>query len=168
MSREEDLIRSTTQAIASTVREVPPLRLEPAPDELRYPARVPRRGRRRPRGWWSWGAPLTAAAVVVVLAIALVIVKDMPNGGGVPQQPTTSTGPGGVPRYYVALDAVRGRTSRRNGIVVVGDSLTGKTLATFTPPARKIFGSVTAAADDRTFVVFDRGALRQVHHQQLV
>ena len=33
MTREEDLIRSTTQAIASTVREVPPLRLEPVPGE---------------------------------------------------------------------------------------------------------------------------------------
>ena len=150
MSREEDLIRSTTHAIASTVREVPPLRLEEAPDELRYPARAPRRGRGRPRGWWSWGAPLTAAAVVVVLAIALVIVKDMPNGSEVPANPATSTGPGGVPRYYVALTLSR---STRSSIVVVGDSLTGKTLATFTPPAGRIFGNVTAAADDRTFVV---------------
>ncbi len=103
MSREEDLIRSTTHAIASTVREVPALRLEEAPDELRYPARAPRRGRGRPRGWLSWGAPLTAAAVVVVLAIALVIVRDMPNGSKVPANPATSAGPGGVPRYYVAL-----------------------------------------------------------------
>ena len=150
MSREEDLIRSTTHAIASTVREVPPLRLEEAPDELRYPARAPRRGRGRPRGWWSWGAPLTAAAVVVVLAIALVIVKDMPNGSEVPANPATSTGPGGVPRYYAALTLSR---SARSSIVVVGDSLTGKTLATFTPPAGRIFGNVTAAADDRTFVV---------------
>ena len=150
MSREEDLIRSTTHAIASTVREVPALRLEEAPDELRYPARAPRRGRGRPRGWWSWGAPLTAAAVVVVLAIALVIVRDMPNGSKVPANPATSAGPGGVPRYYVALTLSH---SSRGSIVVVGDSLTGKTLATFTPPAGKIFGNVTAAADDRTFVV---------------
>ncbi len=38
--------------------------------------------------------------------------------------------------------------------VVVGDSVTGKTLATFAPPAHTTFQSVTAAADDRTFVVF--------------
>jgi hypothetical protein len=38
--------------------------------------------------------------------------------------------------------------------VVVGDSVTGKILATFAPPARTTFQSVTAAADDRTFVVF--------------
>jgi hypothetical protein len=38
--------------------------------------------------------------------------------------------------------------------IVVGDSLTGGTLARFTPPAGTTFASVTAAADDRTFVVF--------------
>ncbi len=38
--------------------------------------------------------------------------------------------------------------------IVVGDSLTGKTLATFTPPARTTFLSVSAAANDRTFAVF--------------
>jgi hypothetical protein len=159
MSREEDLIRSTTRAIASTVREVPPLRLEPAAGELRSPARAPRRPRRgsghRSR-WWSWGAPLTAAAVVVALAIALVLVRDIPNGRVVPKNPATSTGPGAVPRYYVVLKQLAGdvnSNSQRNDIVV-GDSLTGKTLATFAPPAHTAFESVTAAADDQTFVVF--------------
>ena len=157
MSREEDLIRSTTQAIASTVREVPPLRLEPAAGELRSPARAPRRlrGGRRNR-WRSWAGPLTAAAVVVALAIALVVVRDIPNGSAVPKNPTPSTAPGGVPRYYVALKQLAGDVNsgtQRNDIVV-GDSLTGKTLATFAPPARTAFESVTAAADDRTFVVF--------------
>ncbi len=156
MSREEDLIRSTTHAIASTVREVPPLRLEEAPDELRSPARAPRRGRGRPRGWWSWGAPLTAAAVVVVLAIALVAIKDIPNGGKVTATATPTTVPGGVPRYYVALKQLAvwsGSNIQRNEIVA-GDSLTGKTLATLVPPSDTTFRSVTAAADDRTFVVF--------------
>jgi hypothetical protein len=157
MSREEDLIRFTTRAIASTVREVPPLCLEPAGDDLRSPARAPRRARGRSRRWWSWGAPLTAAAAVVALAIALVVIKDIPNDSTVPASPTTSTtGPGGVPRYYVALQPFAG-TAQNNNIrygIVVGDSLTGKTLATFTPPAHTTFQSVTAAADDRTFVVF--------------
>ena len=159
MSREEDLIRSTAHAIASTVREVPPLRLEPAPDELRSPARAPRRLRGdsgRERRWRSWAAPLTAAAVVVALAISLVLVRDIPNDGAVSPNPITSTGPGGVPRYYVALKQLAGdmnSPTQRNDIVV-GDSLTGKTLATFAPPAHTAFQSVTAAADDRTFVVF--------------
>ena len=47
MSREEELIRSTTRAIASAVREVPPLRLEAAADELRSPASARRSSRRR-------------------------------------------------------------------------------------------------------------------------
>ena len=37
--------------------------------------------------------------------------------------------------------------------IVVGDSVTGKPLATFAPPKDTMFRSVTAAADDRTFVV---------------
>jgi hypothetical protein len=163
MSREEDLIRSTTRAIAATVREVPPLQLEPDPDELGSPAQAPRRGpgslRRR---WWSWGAPLTAAAMVVALAISLVILKDVPNGSAVPKKPTASTaGPGGAPRYYAALKDVPVKTKTPTAPigsieldVVVGDSVTGKTLATFTPPARTTFQSVAAAADDLTFVVF--------------
>ncbi len=152
MSPEEDIIRSATRAIASTVREVPPLRLELAGDELRPAARAPRPARAR-RGWRSWGAPLTAAAVVVALAIALVTVRNMPNEGAVPQNPAAAAG---VPRYYVALKQLAGDMNspvQRNDIVV-GDSLTGKTLATLAPPARTAFGSVTAAADDRTFVVF--------------
>jgi hypothetical protein len=44
MSTEEDLIRSTTRAIASTVRDVPPLRLDPAGGELGSRARGLRRG----------------------------------------------------------------------------------------------------------------------------
>ena len=45
MSREEDLIRSTTRAIASAVREVSPLRLEPAAQELETKAVAPGRPR---------------------------------------------------------------------------------------------------------------------------
>jgi hypothetical protein len=157
MSREEDLIRSTTHAIASTVRDVPPLRLEPAADELRSPARAPRRARGgsgRPLRWRSWLAPVTAAAVVVALAIALVIIKDLPNGSMVPAKTSTSTGPGGIPRYYVAVSPTSAKSGAPNGLVV-GDSLTGKTIATFPPPAGTSFESVSGAADDRTFVVLD-------------
>jgi hypothetical protein len=161
MSREEDLIRSTTRAIASTVREVPPLRLEPSSDGLGSPAGAPRRGRGnrgRQRRWRAWAAPVAAAATVVALAIALVVIKDIPNGGAAPHKPATSTpaGSGDVPRYYVALRQLAGDANsadQRNDIVV-GDSLTGQTLATLAPPARTAFKSVTAAADDRTFVVF--------------
>lgn len=158
MSRAEDLVRSTTHAIASTVCEVPSLRLEPATNELRIQARSSRRlsGAGRRRRWWSWGAPLAAAAVVVALAIALVLMKGIQNDSAVPSDPATSTGLGGVPRYYVALKQLAGdvNSSTQRNDIVVGDSLTGKTLATFAAPARTALESVTAAADDRTFVVF--------------
>jgi len=134
---------------AEEIRTAPPLRLPPKP------AAGTRRGP-APRRWVRWGAPFTAAAAVVALAISLVLVKGAQNDSVVSSNPTASastvapTGPGGVPRYYAAL------TQNSNGIVV-GDSVTGKTLATFTPPARKSlktsFRSITAADDDQTFVV---------------
>jgi hypothetical protein len=156
MSREEELIRSTAHAIASTVREVPELRLEPAVGELSSPARTSRRAGRGPRR--PWLTPLAAAALIVVLAVALVLIRDIPNGGAVPRQPATSTGPSGVPRYYVAINFPTTDTfptQDKGGAekLVVGDSLTGNTLATFPLPAGETFGNVTAAADDRTFVV---------------
>jgi len=158
MSQEEELIRSTTHAIASTVREVAPLRLEAALDQRRPAARGPRRrGGGHGRRGWSRGAPLAAAAVVVALAIALVIVRDIPNGGSVAPNASNSTaGPGSVPRYYVVLKQLAGDTNSgaQYNQIVVGDSQTGNTLATLSPPARTAFESVTAADDDRTFVVF--------------
>ena len=154
MSREEDAIRATTRAIAATVRDVPPLKLEPAPGELRAPGREPRhphRGRRGPRpGYWL--APLAAAAVVVAVAVSLVLVRGPQNGGVVPPS-APLTAPGGVPRYYVALDPSTGPGSSVNGLLV-GDSITGKTLAVITPPAHMSYQGVTAAADDRTFLAF--------------
>ena len=63
MTREEDLVRSTTRAIASTVRGVAPLRLEPAPDELRH-SRRPEvgAGNRRLRPSHASTGPQMAAA----------------------------------------------------------------------------------------------------------
>jgi hypothetical protein len=155
MSREEDAIRATTRAIAATVREVPPLQFEQAPDESRSPGRGPRR--RRPR--WdgprlrSWLTPVAAAAVVVAVAIALVLVRGNPNGGVVHPSPPVTAGPGGVPRYYVALNPVTVNHVGGYGLLV-GDTLTGQTLADIAPPAQMSYASVTAAADDRTFLAF--------------
>jgi len=170
MSREEDLIRSTTRAIAATVRDVPPLRLEPAPDELRSSPRAPRRSRGATR--WRllrlWAAPLTAAAVVVALAVSLVLVRDIPNGGAMPAPvnvvPTADTtvtdpgalGPDGVPRYYVAVQHTFTKPKGKPPVIttplVAGDLRTGAKLATIPPPAGVTFLNVTAAGDDRTFV----------------
>ena len=155
MSREEDAVRATTRAIAATVRDVPPLRLEPAPGELRSPGRGPRRARRGRSGprLRPWLAPLAAAAVVVAVAVALVLVRGNQNGSVVPPPPRPATALGGVPRYYVALDPVTGTPSSPNGLLI-GDTVTGDVLDVITPPAHMSYQSVTAAADDRTFIAF--------------
>jgi hypothetical protein len=156
MSREEDAIRTTTKAIAATVRDVPPLELAPAPGELWSPGRGPRRARRARRGESGrrslpWLAPLAAAAVVVAVAVSLVLVRGPQNVGVVPQPALTDAGPGGVPRYYVAVDPAAG-PGPANGLLM-GDTVTGDTLPVL-PPPQMSFESVTAAADDRTFFVF--------------
>ena len=158
MNSVEDRLHAAMSAAgdlaAREIRTAPPLRLSSEP------AAAVRR-RHAPRRWIRWAAPLTAAAAVVALAIALVLVKGIQNDGAVPANPATSaspatsvspgapTGPGGAPRYYAALT--------KNEGIVVGDSVTGKTLATLTPPSHKtsrtFFRDITAAADDQTFVV---------------
>ena len=155
MTREEEAIRATTRAIAATVRDVPPLQLEPAPGELWSPGRAPRPrrpGGRRPRPWY-WLAPVAAAGVVVAVAVSLVLIRGPRNEGVIPQLTPSVTSAGGLPRYYVALDPVTGKFGSANGLLA-GDTVTGKTLARITPPARMSYESVTAAADDRTFVAF--------------
>jgi hypothetical protein len=160
-------------AIAVTVHDAPLLQLGPArddmpaADEVRAGGQRPRRLiQRRPGGAarpgrngrdhrrWSLLAPVAAAVAVVVVAVALVIIRGIPNGSVVPPGPTTASGPGDVPRYYVALDQQATKTGAANALLV-GDALTGKAIATFTPPAGTSFQSVSAAADDRTFVVLD-------------
>jgi hypothetical protein len=165
MSREEDAIRATTRAIAATVRDVPPLDLEPAPGELWSPARGRRRARRVRSGprLPSWIAPLAAAAAVVVaVAVSLAFIRGNPNRSVVPQLTPTTTAPtttapaDAVPRYYVALDPLTGKSGPVRGLLV-GDTITGKTLAVIPPPAHMSYASVSAAADDRTFVAFAAG-----------
>ena len=147
MNSAEDRLHAAISAAADLadreIRTAPPLRLPPVP------APGARRRRLAPRGWIRWGAPLTAAAAVVTLAVALVLVKDMPNGSVVPPNPAPSTSPAtsvAVPRYYLAI-------TRQGGDLLEGDSVTGQTLARVAPPPGLTFYSVTAAADDRTFAV---------------
>jgi hypothetical protein len=159
MTRAEEAIRATTRAIAATVRDVPPLDLEPAPGELWSPARGRRRARRVRSGprLPSWIAPLAAAAVVVAVAVSLVFIRGNPNRSVVPQLTPTTTAPAdAVPRYYAALDPLTGKSGPVRGLLV-GDTITGKTLAVIPPPAHMSYASVSAAADDRTFVAFAAG-----------
>ena len=147
MTEQEELVRSTTRAIASIVRDVPPLRLTPAENHVLPFAPVPRRVR-RVRRLPGWLAPVAAAAVVLAVAASLVVLRDIPNGRVVPAVSPAS--PASVPAYYVALS--KPATSARNDLVV-GSTRTGRGLFTVAPPKGTVFGVVTAADDDRTFIV---------------
>jgi hypothetical protein len=104
------------------------------------------------RRWRSRPILITAVALAVALALALVISNEIGNGGGVTA--SASTLPSGVPRYYVALRQLSKNSGWPDGLLA-GDAATGQTLATLAPPAGTSFESVSAAADDRTFVVQD-------------
>jgi len=147
----EDRVRAATRARASLVRQVRPLEL---PDELPARGRGSRRARptrraraaRDPRHWLNWGAPLAAAALVTALALALVLLRQAPAPQSGPATPTSAPSiPASVPRYYAVLD--------RSGGIVVADDRTGSTVVAFTAPVGQDFTGVTAAADDRTFVL---------------
>jgi hypothetical protein len=56
-----------------------------------------------------------------------------------------------VPKYYVAPEATC--MTCQSTRLVVGETLTGTKLATFSPPPDATFAAASAAADDRTFVV---------------
>jgi len=99
---------------------------------------------RRLRGWL---APVTAAAVVLAIAASLVLIRDIPNGRVVAVARPASSPAG--PAYYVSLSAPA--TAPRNDLVV-GDTRTGGRLANIAAPKGTVFGVVTAAADDRTFI----------------
>ncbi|HEX4087766.1 MAG TPA: hypothetical protein VHZ33_03565 [Trebonia sp.] len=151
MTAVEDRTRAAMDAITGlTERPAPPLTLPP-------PATVSRRSRwRRPsprRRWGPWLAPVTAAVAVVAIAIALVVVRDMPDGQ--PTAPPVPVGPvaaaTGIPTYNLTLSQNEGDTTVPVALVL-NATLTGKKLFTLAPPRGLSFAGITGAADDRTFV----------------
>ena len=153
----EDRVRAATLARADLVRDVRPLDL-PA-----IPAR-PLRARR----WVAWTAPVAAAAAVAALAVSLAAVRHAADAPVAPAAvPAVS---GMLPEYYAALDNPSGPITQilpgKHQTPVslrVGDDRTGKVIATIPPPDGQTFAGLTAAADDRTFVV----AAEQFPVQQL-
>jgi hypothetical protein len=152
----EDRVRAATRERAHLVRDVCPLDL---------PAVRPARLSRLPGVRWSkWLAPVTAAAVVVALAVTTVALREVRNGPSV--TPAASAKPGTpviaaaavLPKYYAALDDLSGAAFDDKKItqpvgVVVNDTITGQRIATVAPPKGQTFTGLTAAADDHTFVV---------------
>jgi hypothetical protein len=124
--------------------EAPPLRLP----TRRRPWFRP--GRRR---WIGWVAPLGAAAVVVAL-----IAASLALAGGIPRP--QASGPAGltaIPPYYVALTTQKPDSAFIDygaAAAEVRSTATGAVLAKVVPPRPYVaFTGITAAADDRTFVL---------------
>lgn len=149
MTAIEERARAAMAAIAATVDDAPPLRVAPAPGAPAHP-----RSRQRPQGrrWRTWIKPAVAGIAMIAVGLTLAVVRDIPKRDAAP---AAVPGPGGlynVPRYYVALDGPT-ESNPATAHVVVGDTFSGKKLFTVGPFAGGGAVSVTAAADDRTFVV---------------
>jgi hypothetical protein len=148
----EDRVRAATEATAATVHQIRPLTL---PDDLAQARPHWFRFLRARRAWGGWLVPVAAAMAVIAVAATLVAVRGLSDAGpgsrSTPAATSTSvaTLANGVPRYYVAESPV----GLNSDEAFVGDALTGKRLATFTPPSGVAFDMVAAAADDRTFVL---------------
>src|ERR1700689_3206290 len=121
----EDRVRTATRVRAGLVRDIRPLDL-PAAKPLRLP-RAP-----RARGWSTWMAPVTAAAVVVALAITTVALREVWNEPSVSPAASAGSGTGAtpaaavLPKYYAALDnpggtAFEDKETTQPVDVVVGD-----------------------------------------------
>jgi hypothetical protein len=148
-------LRETADEIPA---EAPPLRLNPQERIYRDPH--PRR-----RGWTVWAAPLAAAALVVaVIAASLTVAEAFKHQ---PAVTSAEAGPYGVPAYYVALITAKPQSDVGNMLdsssaadtaAELRSTQTGEVLAKITPPKPYVsFTGVTAAADDRTFVLSAQG-----------
>jgi hypothetical protein len=143
----EDRLRTATRARADLVSDIRPLEL-PARERVRRPRAS---GTRR---WVSWAAPVTAAAVVVALAVTLVSLRQLhstPTAPATAQSGTSATSAADtVPEFYAAL-----KTPFEPGptTLVVGRTGARTAISTIRSPKGQSFVGVTGAADDRTFVV---------------
>ena len=139
----EDRVRTAARERADLVTDIRPLEL-PADRPHRVPFAPPT------RRWAGWLAPVAAAAVVIALAVTLVSTRHSAGPAPAPAtSPTVSPAIAAiektVPEYYAELTGPNA--------VTIGDDRTGAVIATVSPPGNVTFVGVTAAADDRTFVL---------------
>ena len=168
----EDQLRAAGRAVSEQVRDLPRLDLRTQPTARHARARAFRRWPDAGR----WLIPMAAAAAVVAVAVTLVVVKNPPRAAhkasagpaasrsAGPAATSAPVDPEALPGYFVAINGleVRGQISPgqsgpakapKPDSVIVGETLTGKRLATIFPPAGSTFAGVTGAADDRTFML---------------
>jgi hypothetical protein len=175
MNAIEDRLRAAIQAAADTVApdSAPPLHLPPHPGR-----RLGRPGRRGRRTWARAAAPLAAAAAVIAVVAASLDIAGVTHQdrlaarGGRPETHGSQAGTqaaqrgmqasqrelrakaartalASVPPYYVTL-GFPGEQQH----AVIRATTTGAVLSTaFPPKPYATFTWVTAAADDRTFVL---------------
>jgi hypothetical protein len=164
MTPLEDRVRDAIRAKAAEVPPdaVPPLRL---PARRRSSFSLAHGGREREgglagraRAGRAWVTPLAAAAAVAaVLAVVFALGGVIPSGRPAKGQ---LAGLAALPRYYVALTFTGPGGCCDAGLVtpqtraIVRATATGRALATVMPPRPYgTFVGVSAAADDRTFVL---------------
>jgi hypothetical protein len=155
MTPLQDKLRAALRETADEIpAQAPPLRLSPRPRASRNAT------------WRAWAAPLTAAALVVATVAASLAVA-----GSLKHQPAAAgpqAGPASVPAYYVALtttakpqsdlENMLDSASTTDRAAELRSTRTGAVLARITPPKPYVsFTGVTAAADDRTFVLSAQG-----------
>jgi hypothetical protein len=144
MTRTEERLRAAARATADTVPpgSAPPLRL---PDV--QPGRAGWDQRHR---WVRALVPLAAAAAVAAVVIAsLALTRGMSTSSGGAESPARAVAQHGVPAYYVATANQVTPTD-----VLIRATATGAVLATVkVPKPYGTFNFVTAAADDRTFIL---------------
>jgi hypothetical protein len=153
MNDLEDILRAAIATTAAKVsqKDLGPLHLD-APAELSGACGRWQGFHSASRGPSRLLAALGAAAAVVALAVAAVVVASTRHEVPVPSHRKT-TAPltiVGVPPYYIAMSA-----ASKPGVYDAGifATRTGALLASVAPGNDRSVLTVTAAADDRTFVI---------------
>jgi len=143
----EERVRAATRARADLVRDIRPLTL---PGDLLFSDdRVERAGRLRGAPQVrAWVIPLAVAAVVVALALTLVAVRHAAAPRQEPVPATPSAVLAKIPRYY----AVISQDNATQDFTIVDDR-TGKKIVDFAAPGGGTLDSVSASADDKTFIL---------------
>lgn len=162
MTELEERLRSAFRAKAGEIpASPPPLELEPQP--AHDAARDGRGGKSRLTASRRWLIPASAAAAVLaVTAGALAVAGLLPGQRTAPAAEIQTN----VPPYYVALMESKGVVpseldSAPANIATVRATSTGAVLASVRAPRPYAFMAVTAATDDRSFVLFAVGPSTQ-------
>jgi WD40-like Beta Propeller Repeat len=163
----KDRVIAASEATAASVGQIRPLALPESSTvsterrKHRGPNRV---SRAFARAKGTWLIPLASAAVVVVLALSLGIVRQLmaPSlapGGDATSFPADPAAIQAIPRYYaIANEGPVSHDEKAAIVVTVGDVRTGQAIASVILPAVSTLEGdnsaigVSAAGDDRTFI----------------